>query len=629
MVMKRNTLVCILSIALLVGCSSTPFVSTASSSEKQVIDQDKEPDNTENLTDQNSDEEYLVSEDEGKHEEELEVEIGLDEKQKNSVVMLNYLSTVSQEIADSKNSRIMLESITDQLLGNMNPNVIDEETKEQLNSLVMTVHNIEMVGIKRERLEYIYNQNKARAIKESMPNPILVLSAASSLDWKRLAGTVLMMTVDSINRYDTYQSEIKTDMLKENWDLDDQEKEIFINKRLRAFNYIVDITQKYGLSEEMTLSEKAIKDFIAYKTNDNIAARIQFLEDEKETYQYFANYWIVLADAYYQYGEYQKCLNAVQEYQKIYAKIFRKDFDYANLMPEAITAAFETLGKEEAIPVIKDFVDSIVPNTNIEDWNLRYFAAQTYVELYHRTSDDTYLQSAYKLLLSNINYLYENQILSNQTYLSDIVEKTLSEDEKMFMTSQEIKEEEKKRKDYYKTLKDNRKTELPEIYEPLGLNCELLFAVVDKLHLSSSEKKRISDILQTDTNGVFMNPVVNSSFSFQSSQPQCKATYKKETIELPVSILNEGADITVTVQNGSSTEIIDDWKIQSVNRPDSFEEFKAIYTSEKAKSIKWNADSMLKVEIDNPFGDTIEMSFRVSEYADYFLIPDKVVFEQV
>ena len=45
-------------------------------------------------------------------------------------------------------------------------------------------------------------------------------------------------------------------------------------------------------------------------------------------------------------------------------------------------------------------------------------------------------------------------------------------------------------------MKKNRETELPALYEPLVLNCDLLFALADEMQISDMEKTEIEAILQ-------------------------------------------------------------------------------------------------------------------------------------
>ena len=61
---------------------------------------------------------------------------------------------------------------------------------------------------------------------------------------------------------------------------------------------------------------------------------------------------------------------------------------------------------------------------------------------------------------------------------------------------QAFKAEEKRLKAYNKSLKNKRETELPALYEPLILNCDLLFALANDLNISDKEKAEIESICQ-------------------------------------------------------------------------------------------------------------------------------------
>lgn len=61
-----------------------------------------------------------------------EPSVVLNEAQKNSIAMLNYLAVLSQEINDSKNSRMFLEEAYASLINNTNPGKVNELTEDQL-----------------------------------------------------------------------------------------------------------------------------------------------------------------------------------------------------------------------------------------------------------------------------------------------------------------------------------------------------------------------------------------------------------------------------------------------------------------------------------------------------------------
>ena len=92
----------------------------------------------------------------------------LNAMQKNSIAWLNYLAMLSQEINDSQNNKMYLEEAYSALINNTNPENVDEDTKNQLLSLMNIIDAYRFTEQKRERLQYIYEQNQAKAIKEAL-----------------------------------------------------------------------------------------------------------------------------------------------------------------------------------------------------------------------------------------------------------------------------------------------------------------------------------------------------------------------------------------------------------------------------------------------------------------------------
>ncbi len=548
--------------------------------------------------------------------------------QENSIAWLNYLAMLSQEINSSQNSKMYLEEAYAALINNTNPENVDEPTESQLVSLLDIIEKYRIIATKRERLQYIYEQNQAKAIKEAVPNPVALLSATSSLDPKKIIASVVYMAVDSYSSYSAYSNEINQEYLKDGWELDDEAAENLHNSRTRAFTYMIEIVRQYNLPGELALNESAINKFVECKNNTNIHQQIQFLESNQNTYKSFGNYWLLLAECYYKNNEYEKCLDSIEEYEKLNSGIFRKDYNLAKTIPLAIASASEIQTKSEYIRSAEKYLELIITNTECDEWQLRYFAAIMYVDLYSRTKNDKYLESAYDLSLNNVNYLTAKQSEINNAYIADLTELTVPKDA--------TKSEKKKIKAYNKAISEKRETELPEIYEPLAINCDLLFSVADKLKLTQLEKDRIDGILSGSENPAFLTKPVNNLFSFNSKKIIVNASYDKNKLTLPVYCVSEGAKIKVTVSNGDKNVIYDDWKIDKVERPkkdkDNFLNFTATYTSEKAGDYKWNKESKVKIEIFNGEYSNSEpyvVDFRVSYFEDRKIGWDTVEFEQV
>ena len=171
------------------------------------------------------------------------VEDTLTAEQKNSIAMLNYLATLAQEINASRNSRMFLEEAYAALINNTNPQEVNEITESHLASLLDLIEKYRVIAVKRERLEYIYNQNKAKAIREAIPNPVSVLSAASSLDVKRLVASIAYMAIDSVSSYNAYNDELDQSFLQDGWALDDEEANALHESRKNAFLFMIEIVR--------------------------------------------------------------------------------------------------------------------------------------------------------------------------------------------------------------------------------------------------------------------------------------------------------------------------------------------------------------------------------------------------
>lgn len=549
-------------------------------------------------------------------------EESLDDAQKNSIAMLNYLAFLSQEINSSKNSRLFLEEAYSSLINNTNPERVNELTESHLSSLLDIIERYRMIAVKRDRLQQIYNQNKAKALKEAVPNPVGLLSAVSSGNLIKAAASSIYMAVDSVSSYNAYNESIDQAFLQDGWSLDDEEAENLHDSRKRAFMFMVEIVRQENLPGDLALSEKSVEKFVSWKNNTNIHQKLQFLESEEATYGSFGHYWLELADCYYQNGQYEKCLEAMSEYESRQTSIFRKDYYYAQMLPKAIAAASEVYDEGQYIAAADRYAALLISNTEDTDWALRYFAAEVYLDLYSRTKEPSYVvNNAYTILLNNVNNLVKEQEGMNKTYLSEVQQLSISDDDS--------KEEKKRIKDYNKELKENRKTELPPVYEPLTLNCELLFTLVGEFEISDAEKNKINGIL----NGAFLSVPLQTAYSFDRNMGNCDAEYDKDSITIPAIYVSENAFVKATVSGNGESVVYDDWTVKSVKRTEeSVDSFAVTYTSKSAAKYSWSADSLVIVEIaDTELANCspVTIEFKVSKYKDNKLLPDTIEFEQV
>ena len=511
-------------------------------------------------------------------------------QQQNAINMLNYLRALAQEIRFSSNSRLYLEDAYSSLLNNTHPNAVDDETQYELLALLDVLENYRMIAVKRECLEYIYEQNCAQAIREAVPNPLAVLSTVKSFNPYKLAMSVVYMAVDSATSYQSAASAADLQYLQDGWQLDDEESANIHNMRTELWNYMINMVHQNDLNGDQTLSEQAVDDFVKWKQNDNLDSKIQSLVSHKNTYEAFGTYWLELADCYYQNGDYAKCLDAIEKYEDLNVHIFRKDHGLAKIMPLAIFSAQNTMSGKQVIRACEKYIDLLLKNTDDEEWSLRYFAAQSYLDLYARNGDGKYLSAAYNIALNNVNYLVEEQKTQNAKYLEDVIE--------IKAEKGATKQRKKEIENYNKLLKEERKTALPPLYEPLLLNCDLLFALAEKIGISEVERARINRILFKNEESLFLVEPIDELYRMDTTEKEYDLEFNGYELVLPAKYVSKNAKITIAVHDDKST-IFDDWTLQRVERKgkNDSETFAAVYSSAVAKKHKYSGDEKINIEI--------------------------------
>ena len=529
----------------------------------------------------------------------------LTEEQANAIAMLNYITILTQDINESKNSRLSMEEAYTSLINNTYPNAVDSRTLSQLTGLLDTMESYRMIAQKRERLQYIYEQNQAQAIRAAVPNPLSVLSAVGSYRPSKIALSLVYMAVDSATSYVAYTKEADLAYLQDGWALDDEEATALHKSRASTFSYMINMVNEYDLPGDLTLTENSVEEFVSWKNNDNVVGRIQFLESNQETYQRYGGYWLLLVQSYYENGDYLKCLNAMSSYEALGTRIFRKDYEYANVIPFAISAAESFCSSEGYETLADDYAAKLIDNTDHDDWALRYYAAEVYVDLYAQTNKTAYLKKAYDITLDNVNYLVSAQKSLNETYIAPV--------QKTDVPEGATKDEKEQIKQTNKALTETRKTELPPVSEPLLLNCDLLFALADELNISKSEQQKIDDILHANGEALFLTEALDEQYRFDHSNTEAEETeieFGGTAIILPAICCTSDAVVTVSIQEAGADEatVIADWTVDTVERitEDDVSSYRVLYTSAEAKEYDWEVGATILVDIQPKAGADTE-----------------------
>ena len=160
---------------------------------------------------------------------------------------------------------------------------------------------------------------------------------------------------------------------------------------------------------------------------------------------------------------------------------------------------------------------------------------------------------------------------------------------------------------YNKALREYRDKELPPVYEPLLLNCELLFDLIqiDDLGVSDKDKEKINRILHQNNEQIFLVDVLDSEYWIQVGEDENASNLKHQSFEadfdgrklsIPVFLVTDDAKITVTTSDGT---VFDDWTIEKVDRvnENDLSSFVVQYVSKAAETHEYQVGDEVQVEI--------------------------------
>lgn len=631
--MNKKYLIKILSLLLaisLVGCGSNPSIDNPANPVETTTQTEVGPETVvkDSQTSEDTTESVTIGENKKTAQEELERQEAEKEAQEelerqeaekkalltktNSISMLNYLTVVAEEVLQSSNSRLFLEEASQSLLNNLYPNAVDKTTQTHVSNMVRNIDELRMIAAKRDRLAYIYEQSKAAAMKSAMPSPMSILNVASSTNPLKALASVTYLAVDSYSSYTSTNASVELSYLKDGWELDDAEDRTLSENRIEAFNYMQNIIRDNGLDGDLALNSEAISDFVKWQNETNVTRRIQFLEQNESVYSAFGGYWLLLSKSYYENNDFEGCISAIDTYLETQPRIFRKDTELAAALPYAVASLGEVYKGNALTEKEQYYTEHLYENTKNDDWALNYFAAVTYLDLYSKTKDQSYLEKAYTIAKNNVNELIEAQQKLNAKYCSEL------KDQEMKVPKDATKAQKKEIEQYNKMLKEIRKTELPPIDNALLINTQLLFPLANEIGISSGEKTTLDAMLHEDGNNLFMVDTIDSRY-WLTRQPKInlKGCLSSNTLTIPVTYVCENSRIEVSVNHGGTTTIYDDWKIDDVKRPKDSE----IYTY----SVSFSSAEMKKADIKvndtatvtiYPYGDDvppIELRFNAKE----------------
>lgn len=528
----------------------------------------------------------------------------LSEEQKNAIAILNYITVLTQDINSSNNNQLRLNEAYSTLYENIDMAAIDLETKNQITTLMDIMFHYQMIESNKELLKSIYNQRRAQLLRRVVGKLLIKASDAlgsiafaETIDFEQLAKETITADGDLIDDSLKELEKAELEYLIGGWSLDQEVENKLHETRKDALDYMFQMIKTYDLPSDLVLTEKDVDELVEWKNNPNIAGRVQFLESNKKRYQLYSGFWLILAEAHYLNGDYKQCLEAVDTYESMQTRLFKRDYEYARILPLAIGAAKQSYKPEQYVRYALDHALAIEDIVDEDDWEYKYFVEITLMDLYIQTGAEVHLREALRIARENINSLVKTQRALNAQFVSEVREESIPSD-----ASQSQKREIKK---YNKALKEIRKTELPPVYEPLLLNCDLVFLIADKLDISKKEKEEIDSLLHVNGESLFLNESIDDIYWLTAPKSSKAADtvgvdFKGTDMNIPAELLTNEADITVKLKDSSKTVLrVDDWKISKTVREQEgdISTYIAEYKSDSLENYNWNPGMDIIIEI--------------------------------
>lgn len=295
------------------------------------------------------------------------------------------------------------------------------------------INEFKSIDVKRERLEYIYNQNRSMAAASLVPNALSVATVAfSSGNPKQAVIAIAGTALSSITNYLTTKQRAELELIQSQWNLDDDASRAFNNLNNAIFANLTTLSRDYGFSRDDYASIATIQNFVKDVQNENITPSdiIQICVGtnyERELSQ-FSDYWRIVGSAYYELGEYNEALTAINQYEKCYEKVFYHDPNYAQMMMIKAYCIDElSINKEEIVDELIEIANAINENLGVgRDWLQKYYCYLIYKDVASYTNDNSYLKKAFEVLdevfYININtYAKDLENYLSYQFLEDII----------------------------------------------------------------------------------------------------------------------------------------------------------------------------------------------------------------
>ena len=265
------------------------------------------------------------------------------------------------------------------------------------------INTYKSIEIKRERLQYVFNQKKSMQMASLVPNALSVATVAFSAGNPlkaaiAIAGTALNMATSYVQN----KKNIELEFLQSQWELDDEARNAFNNLYTGIRAHLTNMANEYGFGNDDFGSSKTISSFIKEMNANEGRPKDRILigkryENELGSYP---EYWRTLALAYFEDENYVDALSCIEKYEEWYLQVFYHDFDNTHLlMVKAYCLDAVMQDPKEKAKALESIVDEIiVSQETTPDSAQQYYCYLVYRNLATYTGDSKYLEKAWNIL---------------------------------------------------------------------------------------------------------------------------------------------------------------------------------------------------------------------------------------
>ena len=419
-----------------------------------------------------------------------------------SAAMINYLSMKTYEAIECDYNIYYLQNILDELRGKIKRDAVknDKETENYVfQTLLKKLTDLKLASNAYNRIKEVLANAKSKALREAAIEAAKGAQGISGEDgavgWiSKGLGTAALSALT----YQEVMSEAKEGFDENEFNLNQESIKTVDGLKNDLLHYNFDLGDGKNIDDRLLLREDDIIKYLEIKKYSTVDLRIADFEKNQERFSKYPNYWLDLCTDYYLRGEetnnkddYKKCIEALKKYEEYGGTIFRegKDIDFHEKIPFAISSAKNIYNKNEYIKFAEEYLNKMDGDLS---WELAYYKAEVYKDLYKLTSNKEYIKKGYEVINNNVTSLVNDQCKKNEVFdkkVSDAIKKS-GADGTVYLD------------EYY------------PVSDALVFYLDDLFEFANILNISESEKKAIDRRLHRNNERLFNVWPVDNKYWF-------------------------------------------------------------------------------------------------------------------